>query len=193
MLPSPFTMPNMPDFGQTLLIIARNAIATRLGQPVMPVVIRQPELTTFGATFVTLTQHEQLRGCIGSLQAWRPLLTDVQENACAAAFSDPRFKPLTVDELGRTRVEVSLLEPAEPLVFTDQADALAKLRPDIDGIIFTAGRHRATFLPQVWEQLPNPVDFLAHLKLKAGLPSNYWGSDIKLERYTVRKWQELGP
>lgn len=121
------------------------------------------------------------------------MLTDVQENACAAAFSDPRFKPLTVDELGRTRVEVSLLEPAEPLVFTDQADALAKLRPDIDGIIFTAGRHRATFLPQVWEQLPNPVDFLAHLKLKAGLPSNYWGSDIKLERYTVRKWQELAP
>mgnify|MGYP000925228888 CR=1 FL=1 len=178
--------------GSALLVTARNAIAKRFGltgSPVEPVA----ELAEPGATFVTLTQAGQLRGCIGSLEAWRPLLTDVEENARNAAFRDPRFQPLGETELAGTRVEVSLLTPAEPLVFRDEAEALAQLRPNIDGVIFSAGRHRTTFLPQVWEQLPEPVDFMARLKQKAGLPSNYWGPDVRLERYTVKKWKEGEP
>ncbi|MFZ2974548.1 MAG: AmmeMemoRadiSam system protein A [Ferribacterium limneticum] len=182
----------MPELGATLLILARNAIAARFDQAQYPA-DDCPDLHKPGATFVTLTQHSNLRGCIGSLEAWRPLSVDVEENALAAAFRDPRFAPLTADELPITRVEVSLLTPAEPILFTSEADALDQLRPDIDGVIFTAGRRRSTFLPQVWEQLPAPVVFMAHLKQKAGLPANYWGSDVHLERYTVKKWKEAAP
>lgn len=180
----------MPELGNTLLILARNAIAARFGQPPAPVAVDGPELAKMGATFVTLTQQGQLRGCIGSLEAWRPLGQDVQENARAAAFRDPRFEPLRQVELPITRVEVSLLTPAEPMVFSSEADALAQLRPNIDGVIFMAGSRRSTFLPQVWEQLPEPADFMARLKQKAGLPANYWGPDVRLERYTVHKWKE---
>jgi AmmeMemoRadiSam system protein A len=182
----------MPDIGPVLLHLARAAIARRFGQS--PANYADlPELHRPGATFVTLTQHGQLRGCIGSLEAWRPLLADVQENACAAAFRDPRFKALEENEMARTRVEVSLLTPAKSMHFRDEGDALAQLRPNIDGVIFTAGRHRSTFLPQVWEQLPEPAEFMAHLKQKAGLPASYWGPEVKLERYTVSKWMEASP
>jgi AmmeMemoRadiSam system protein A len=99
----------------------------------------------------------------------------VRANAIAAAFRDPRFAPLTAEELPRTRVEVSLLTAPVPMSFADEADALRQLRPDIDGVIFSAGNHRSTFLPQVWEQLPDPRQFMAHLKQKAGLPADYWG------------------
>jgi hypothetical protein len=183
----------MPDLGTTLLTLARNAIAARFGQPAAPVAVDLPELHKTGATFVTLTQQGELRGCIGSLEAWRPLAQDVQENARAAAFRDPRFEPLNIDELPITRVEVSLLSAAEPIHFRDEADALAQLCPNIDGVIFCAGNRRSTFLPQVWEQLPDPADFMAHLKQKAGLPANYWGPDVRLERYTVQKWKEAMP
>lgn len=182
----------MPEPGTTLLILARNAIAARLGLPEQPIAI-PADLNEPGATFVTLTRDGQLRGCIGSLQAWRALSTDIQENARAAAFSDPRFKPLTSGEMKCIRVEVSLLSPAQPIVFTSEADALGQLRPGIDGIILSAGHHRATFLPQVWDQLPDPVQFMAHLKQKAGLHAAYWGDDIRLERYTVEKWREAAP
>ena len=183
----------MIDLGTTLLTLARNAIAARLGQPTAPVAVDLPELREMGATFVTLTRNGQLRGCIGSLEASRPLLADVQENARNAAFRDPRFDPLSVEELLLTRVEVSLLTPPEAMSFTSEADALARLRPQVDGVIFSAGRHRATFLPQVWEQLPEPADFIARLKQKAGLPAGYWGPDVRLERYTVEKWKEALP
>lgn len=186
-------MKPMPELGTALLQLARAAIAARFGQKMATAAVDLPELHEMGATFVTLMQHGELRGCIGSLEAWRPLLTDVQENACAAAFRDPRFAPLKEEELPITRVEVSLLTPAEPMQFRDEADALAQLRPTIDGVILTAGRHRATFLPQVWEELPEPYDFIAHLKCKAGLPANYWGEDVRLERYSVRKWKETMP
>jgi AmmeMemoRadiSam system protein A len=148
----------MTDLGTTLLTLARNAIAVRMGlaQSVTP-------------------QEGFLRGAVN------------------AAFRDPRFKPLSADELPITLVEVSLLTPAETMQFSSEADALAQLRPNIDGIIFSAGNRRSTFLPQVWEQLPKPADFMAHLKQKAGLPANYWGSDVKLERYTVNKWKEATP
>jgi AmmeMemoRadiSam system protein A len=175
--------------GQTLLILARNAIAQRFGQPALPVP-PNPELSTPGATFVTLTQNGQLRGCIGSLEAYRPLTTDVSENALAAAFSDPRFPPLSAEELGRTRIEVSLLTPPEPFVFTDESDALKQLRPGRDGLVLTHGQRRATFLPQVWETLPDPKSFMAQLKLKAGLPPTFWDERIALSRYGVQKWKE---
>ena len=183
----------MPELGASLLTLARNAIAARFGLPPAPVAVDRPELAKMGATFVTLTQRGDLRGCIGSLEAWRPLAQDVQENARAAAFRDPRFAPLSEDELPITRVEISLLTTAEPMSFHDEADALAQLRPNMDGIIFTAGSRRATFLPQVWEQLPEPAEFMARLKLKAGLPGNYWGPDVRLERYAVKKWKEPLP
>lgn len=182
----------MDEPGPSLLRLARNAIGEHFGVAPLAVAER-PELQAPGASFVTLTQHGELRGCIGSLEAYRPLADDVRANARAAAFRDPRFPPLTVDELPRTRIEVSLLTPAEPLPCRDEAEALTLLRPHIDGIILSAGRQRATFLPQVWEQLPEPADFLAHLKRKAGLPTAYWGADLRLERYTVKKWQEETP
>jgi AmmeMemoRadiSam system protein A len=178
--------------GINLLVLARNTIGERFGLTPQPLV-EPPEWRQPGASFVTLTQRGQLRGCIGSLEAHRPLAEDVAANACAAAFRDPRFKPLTADELAHTRVEVSLLTPAQPLPCRDEADALAQLQPHIDGVILSAGRHRATFLPQVWEQLPDPAAFLAQLKRKAGLAADYWSPDLRLERYTVEKWRESTP
>jgi hypothetical protein len=182
----------MDELGSALLTLARAAIAQRFGHS-HPVVPDLPVLHQPGATFVTLTQHDKLRGCIGSLEAWRPLQKDVQVNARSAAFRDPRFKPLLIEEWPETRVEVSLLTPAEPMHFRDQADALDQLRPNIDGVIFSAGHHRATFLPQVWAQLPTPAEFMTHLKQKAGLPADYWGPDVQLERYVVKKWKETAP
>jgi AmmeMemoRadiSam system protein B/AmmeMemoRadiSam system protein A len=177
------------DLGAALLVRARNAIAAELKQatrtePAHPV-LDQP-----GATFVTLTQNGQLRGCIGSLEAHRPLDRDVRANAVAAAFRDPRFPPLTLAELPRTRVEVSLLTAPQTMSFKDEADALRQLRPNVDGVIFIAGQRRSTFLPQVWEQLPQPRQFMAHLKQKAGLPADYWSSEVQLQRYEVQKWKE---
>jgi len=143
-----------------------------------------------GATFITLTLNGQLRGCIGSLEAHRPLIEDVRHNAVAAAFHDPRFAPLTAEEFAGVQVEVSLLTPAQPMSFSDERDALSQLRPNTDGIIFEYGRYRSTFLPQVWEQLPQPHQFMMHLKRKAGLPDDFWAEDVKLSRYSVTKWRE---
>ncbi|MCG2577656.1 AmmeMemoRadiSam system protein A [Dechloromonas sp. XY25] len=182
----------MPDPGPSLLTLARNAIAGHFGLPPRPL-DDTPELHENGASFVTLTQHGRLRGCIGSLEAWRPLAQDVRENALAAAFHDPRFEPLSADEWPATRVEVSLLTPAVALSFSDEADALAQLRPGVDGVIFSVGNRRSTFLPQVWEQLPDPALFMARLKQKAGLPVEYWSPSVRLERYAVRKWKEKQP
>ncbi len=175
--------------GQTLLTIARNAIEKRFGiepRTAMP----HPALAKPGATFVTLMQRGRLRGCIGTLEAYRSLATDVAENAVAAALEDPRFPPLRQAELEQTRIEVSLLDMPEELHFTDENDALRQLRPGIDGLILNNGRYRATFLPQVWEALPDPKLFLEHLKLKAGLPANFWGPNLTLSRYGVQKWKE---
>ncbi len=180
------------DLGLALLVRARNAIATQLKQDVQPEP-DHPALAQSGATFVTLTKNGALRGCIGSLQAHRPLDQDVRANAASAAFRDPRFRPLTVEELSHIRVEVSLLTAPVPLLFTDEDDALRQLRPHIDGVIFAAAGRRSTFLPQVWEQLPDPRQFMAHLKQKAGLPADYWSPDVELQRYEVRKWKEATP
>ncbi|EXI82261.1 MAG: hypothetical protein AW10_00709 [Candidatus Accumulibacter appositus] len=181
-------MPTDP-LGSALLVSARNAIGAKFGRPPQPVT-PLPELTAPGASFVTLTQNGQLRGCIGSLEAQRPLASDVAENAFAAAFRDRRFPPLSEQELPRTRVEVSLLTPAEPFPVRSEEDALARLRPGVDGLILSYGRRRATFLPQVWESLPEPRQFMAQLKLKAGLAADFWDPEIRLARYGVRKWKE---
>lgn len=179
----------MADLGALLLCHARDAIGAALGHP-KHTFEDLPELHAAGSTFVTLTQNGQLRGCIGSLEAHRPLVDDVRRNACSAAFDDPRFPPLGEEELSRTRVEVSLLTEPEAFPVRDEVDARLRLRPGIDGLIFAARGRRATFLPQVWEQLPDPKDFLGHLKMKAGLPADYWGDDVRLETYQVRKWKE---
>jgi len=175
--------------GQALLVIARNSIAARFGHKASAFTA-QPELGQSGATFVTLTQNGQLRGCIGSLEPYRTLAVDVAENALAAAFRDPRFTPLASDELARTRIEVSLLAAAQAIDFVDEDDAVAQLRPGIDGLILCHGARRATFLPQVWETLPDTHRFIAQLKLKAGLPADFWDQDISLARYEVKKWKE---
>lgn len=177
------------EHGKVLLPIARAAIADALNVP-HSADESAPWLNEDGACFVTLTQHGELRGCIGSLLAHRPLLDDIKNNAVAAALYDPRFPSLRAEELDYTAVEISLLSPATEMAFDDEADALAQLRPGIDGVIFEYGRFRSTFLPQVWEQLPNPREFMAHLKQKAGLPANFWSPDVKLSRYTIQKWKE---
>lgn len=143
-----------------------------------------------GACFVTLMQHGQLRGCIGSLEPRRSLVADVEANARAAAFYDPRFELLSVDEFEETDIEISLLSPTQPLTFIDEEDALAQLRPNIDGVLLECGHLRSTFLPQVWEQLPTPREFIAHLKVKAGLSADSWPDEIRLSRYTVAKFKE---
>jgi len=181
-----------PEQGQILIALARNAIASEFGeasdtQP-QPDWLQQP-----GAVFVTLTQNEQLRGCIGSLVAHRSLINDLQANARAAAFQDPRFPPLKQDELTHTRIEVSILSPAETMTFSSEADALAQLRPGMDGVILEYGRYRATFLPQVWEQLPHVSQFMAQLKRKAGLAADFWAEDLHLSRYHVEKFKENLP
>ena len=175
--------------GLALLSIARNAIDRRFGANERSLA-SHPDLSRPGATFVTLTRNGQLRGCIGSLEAYRQLAVDVAENAVAAAFRDPRFPPLARNEWPQTRVEVSLLAAAEPLDFVDEEDAIARLRPGIDGLILTHGHRRATFLPQVWESLPDPRRFLEQLKLKAGLPIDLWDDKMTLARYGVQKWKE---
>jgi len=180
---------SIDPLGHTLLTIARNAIEKEFGMKVRTVT-PHPDLAKLAATFVTLTQKGQLRGCIGSLEAHRPLATDVAENALAAAFRDPRFPPLRRAELEQTRVEVSLLDTPETMRFSDEADALGQLCPGVDGLILNCGQHRATFLPQVWESLATPRLFLEHLKLKAGLPADFWSPGLTLARYGVQKWKE---
>jgi AmmeMemoRadiSam system protein A len=182
------------ELGSSLLQLARKSIEAALGQGGTATATTQlAELSQPGACFVTLTQNGELRGCIGSLEAWRPLHDDVCHNAVAAALNDSRFAPLRTDELDITRLEVSLLSAPQPLTFNDEADALHQLRPGIDGVIFAAHGRRSTFLPQVWEQLPTPAVFMAQLKRKAGLPADYWSDDVQLWRYTVQKWQEPQP
>ncbi|MFO1196122.1 MAG: AmmeMemoRadiSam system protein B [Burkholderiaceae bacterium] len=177
--------------GRVLLRRARATIGSAFGfDPGRPA--DHPGLARHGATFVTLTQRGRLRGCIGTLQAHRPLGEDVRANALAAAFRDPRFEPLDVREYEQVRVEVSLLAPARPLPVRDEAHAREALVPHADGVILSWRGRRATFLPQVWESLPDPAEFLAQLKRKAGLPADFWAPDVVLERYAVLKWVEGG-
>ena len=181
-----------PDLGQTLLPIARAAISTALGRPAQAAEDAD-WLQELGACFVTLTQQGQLRGCIGTLEARRTLLADVKSNAVAAALQDPRFTPLQLTELAHTDIELSLLSPMQALHFESEQHALSQLQPGIQGLVLEFGRYRSTFLPQVWEQLPTAVEFMAQLKRKAGLPQDFWASELRLQHYTVSKWKESDP
>jgi hypothetical protein len=135
------------------------------------------------AAFVTLEEDGCLRGCIGSIEARCPLALDVAENAYAAAFEDPRFSPVRRDEVDRLDIHISVLTRPEPFPVADEADLLRRLRPGRDGLILGEGGRRATFLPAVWEDLPNPRDFVVHLKLKAGLSGDYWSDRMQVWRY----------
>ncbi len=144
-----------------------------------------PALQTHRATFVTLQFEGRLRGCIGSLEAHQALITDVVDNAYAAAFSDPRFPPVTSVEYDSLTLHLSILNPPEAVSFQTEDELIGQLRPGVDGLILHEGVHRGTFLPSVWESLTEPRDFLNQLKCKAGLPGDYWSSTIRIERYTV--------
>ncbi|MCL2783287.1 MAG: AmmeMemoRadiSam system protein A [Propionibacteriaceae bacterium] len=184
---------NLPDdAGVVLTGLARFAIAKAL-RVVVPAPADAAWLDTQGASFVTLTQDGQLRGCIGSLLAWRTLRDDVISNAQAAALHDPRFMRMQASELPVTRIEVSVLSTPQPMQFSSRADALAQLRPGVDGVILSAVGLRATFLPQVWDELPNPEQFIGHLLRKAGLASTYWSDAVTLSRYTVTAFIEDEP
>ncbi|MFO8155552.1 MAG: AmmeMemoRadiSam system protein A [Thiohalospira sp.] len=180
-----------PAAREALLALARaGVIATARAEP-LPEPPREPdELARPGASFVTLKQRQAgeaadgLRGCIGSLEAVRPLAADVVHNAAAAAARDPRFPPVTPDELEGLDVSVAVLTPPEPLAFASEADLLSKLRPGEDGLVLEADGHRGTFLPAVWESLPDPAEFLRQLRRKAGLPPDFPLERARLERYT---------
>lgn len=178
------------DLGQLLLARARQAIAHHLGYGAAPDTGDDARLASRGATFVTLKKRGELRGCIGSLRAQRPLAEDVVTNAIAAASRDPRFPPVSTEELDEIEVEVSLLSEPEFLEFRDEPELLAQLKPGEDGLILFAGCRSATFLPQVWEQLPEPRDFLAALKHKAGMDPQRPVDGLMAARYHVRKWHE---
>lgn len=182
------------DKGPILLKLAREAIGDRLGLvrlSSLPPKEQQPWLYDKGASFVTLKKFGRLRGCIGSIKAYRPLYLDVRENAVAAAFQDPRFPPVVAEEFDDLLIEVSVLTPPMDLPVRDEAELGAKLRPGVDGVILSYGVHRATFLPQVWEELPDPSSFLAHLKMKAGLPPDFWDEGIHVQIYQVEKYTEV--
>lgn len=169
-----------------LLKLARASIQEGLksGRP-LRIDLQQydPAITLNRASFVTLERGGQLRGCIGMLEAVRPLVEDIAENAFAAAFRDPRFPPLSETEYADLDLHISILSPAEAIDFVSEPDLIAQLQPGVDGLILREGYRRGTFLPSVWEQLPDPLQFLRHLKQKAGLPADYWSETLKIFRY----------
>lgn len=178
----------LDEAGPVLLRAARGAIEARLFGAAPAA--HAPWLAQPGASFVTLMREGALRGCIGSLQAARPLGLDVAENALGAAFRDPRFPPVGADEWPRCRVEVSLLSTAKTLAFADEADLLGQLQPGEDGVILEAEGRRATFLPQVWDSVPDRRQFLRELARKAGLPGEVRLTRCRISRYRVAKWKE---
>ena len=186
-----------PEEGETLVLLARRTIAESLGHRVdeLPEAVRQqlgdPALQEQGAAFVTLTKKGALRGCIGSITAHRSLLNDVKANARNAAFHDPRFQPLGEKEYAELDIEVSVLTPPRKLEYHDAEDLIRKLRPKVDGVILGDGSHTATFLPQVWEQLPDPEQFLTRLCLKGGLAGDAWRRNkLEVQIYQVQHFSD---
>lgn len=180
---------------QTLLLkIARQALENavqKLALPELGLDELPSAVVTQGASFVTLTIDGRLRGCIGTLDAYQPLARDVQEHAVAAGLHDFRFTPVKPAELPLIKIEVSVLSPREPLSYRDPQDLTAKLRPHIDGVLLQDGRNKATFLPQVWEQLPDAEDFLSHLCVKMGAAGDLWRKKpLDVFVYQVQEFQE---
>ena len=180
--------------GKYLISTAKKTIEERLfdrKDTTQPDPALSPKFSERRGTFVTLTMDGCLRGCIGHIIPQETLLEGVKANAINAAFRDPRFRPLTKEEWGRIEVEVSILTDPQPLAYSDGDDLLAKLRPGIDGVIIKKGFHQATFLPQVWEQLPDPREFLTHLCLKAGLDAKAWQTEeLEVSTYQVQAFEE---
>lgn len=183
-----------PAEQQTLLHMAREAMESGVRGQKVPAPdhsLLTDHLRAPGASFVTLTIHGRLRGCIGALEAHQPLMEDVREHAIAAALEDPRFPPVREDELSRIHIEVSRLTRPIPLVYADAADLLSKLRPHVDGVILQDGFRRATFLPQVWEKIPDPADFLDQLCYKMGVRENTWrNKHLDVFVYQVEEFHE---
>ncbi len=183
---------SLSDEHRTLLLdLAKQSIQNGLltGKPLPINVEDYPhELQEKRATFVTLEINDQLRGCIGMLEAERPLVLDVVKNAFSAAFNDPRFPSLKDFEFERLQYHISVLQPAESMQFKSESELVSQMRPGVDGLILEEGSHRGTFLPSVWESLPDPYDFLIHLKHKAGLPPNYWSDTLQVSRYTTESF-----
>ena len=184
--------------GQVLVRLARHTLMDRLEKQ-----IPQTEIDSLNAalkdscfksscgTFVTLKIKDRLRGCIGNLTSDTPLASGVRRNAINAAFHDPRFEPLSTSELEHVEIEISILSEPRPLQYRDSEDLINKLRPQIDGVIIRKDQASATFLPQVWEQLPRPQDFLAHLCMKAGLAADSWQNpELEVSTYQVQYFEE---
>jgi AmmeMemoRadiSam system protein A len=183
--------------GRIMIRVARVTIAARLGlsDPVSRVIpeheLADPAFREQRGTFVTLKIRNQLRGCMGCLTPSETILEGIQRNAINAAFNDPRFPPLSASELAEAEIEVSILTNPRELVYAGGDDLLKKLRPSIDGAIISKGMARATFLPQVWEQLPRTEDFLAHLCRKAGLSPDEWKKgELGVATYQVQYFHE---
>lgn len=180
---------------QLLLELARQALQQGVSGRALPPIdlstlpesLRQP-----GATFVTLTHHGELRGCVGTLEAYQPLAEDVREHAVAAALQDFRFPPVSADEVPGLEIEISWLTPPKPLEYSDAQDLMKRLRPGIDGVLLRDSIRRATFLPQVWEKLPDPAQFLDHLCMKMGLEANAWlYKKLNVYTYQVEEFHEV--
>ncbi len=181
------------DQCRQLLETARGSI--RQGLDSGPPLVVDPEqfaalLREHRATFVTLMLANQLRGCVGVLTARQPLISDVADNAYSAAFRDRRFSPLRRDEEPKLALKISILSPPEPIAFTSEAELLAQIQPGVDGLILEEGPHRGTFLPAVWETLPDSTQFLRHLKRKAGLEEHYWSDGLRVQRYRAEEIAE---
>ncbi len=175
-------------YGGTLLRVAQCAIAHGLAYGRrLDIDPRSyaPELRDKRATFVTLELAGKLRGCIGKSVACNPLVSDVAENAYAAAFEDGRFEALTETEADNADIKLSVLSDLEPLTFADEPDLLARLRPGTDGVMIEHGSNRGIFLPDVWDKVADPRGFLDQLKTKAGLPADFWSDDIAAYRFTT--------
>ena len=183
----------LPDHRTALLKAARQTLVSRVTKgnpPQVNVDSFAPPLRGYGAAFVTLQKDGQLRGCIGSLTAHQPLITDVVENTVKSAFDDPRFDPVTEDELDRITIKIAVLSPSAPMSFDSEAALLAQLEPGRDGLILSDKGRRGVFLPMVWDSLPKPQDFLSALKQKAGLPRDHWSETLHVRRFCAEGFAE---
>ena len=177
--------------GQMLLELARDTLEHRLKNGETPQKPDEPALSQRAAAFVTLKKDGSLRGCIGNLEPVGALWEGVRDNTLNAAFNDHRFSPLTADELSVVHLSISILSQPKPLDYKEPEELASKLRPGIDGVILRDGRRGATFLPQVWQQLPKPEQFLGHLCLKAGLPQETWRQrKLEIQTYQVQSFEE---
>lgn len=182
--------------GQVLVRLARQMIEEHLnlipGDQITREETTDPVFEAHYGVFVTLHKGEALRGCIGTLAGVESILASIKRQALNAAFHDHRFQPVTIDELGELHVEVSVLTEPQDFEYTDGNDLVARLRPEVDGVILKApGGVGATFLPQVWKQLPDPKAFLSHLCSKAGLAPTAWETDgLEIQTYQVQYFEE---